>query len=240
LITQDRLQGHWRRDWIKAPGFEDHTTRVHWMQAGELFADLRIPLVRPDVAGLSCLADLPQSALASLLASEGFAGHITVENSQCTWHRAINWHGVPGQADTGLMSLSDEGLIEDGVHAEYRELWQAELGLALRGTRLRCGDMTGVLIENDDVFLLGIGPRPEGTTQPLLEDLAQGRTDADTLKDLFESEYVMGRWNGPLGTAQLSTNPFQEGAVVMERAAGYIWHARAWDGSQSARRLEAD
>lgn len=240
MITQDSLQGHWRRDWIKAPGFEDHTTRVNWMQEDALFADLRIPLVRPDVAGLSCLADLPQSALSPLLASEGFAGHITVENSQCTWHRAINWHGVPGQADTGLMSLSDEGLIEDGVHAQYRELWQAEPGRPLRGTRLQYGDLTGVLIENDDVFLLGIGPRPEGTTQALLEALAQGRAEADTLKHLFESEYVMGRWDGPLGTAQISTNPFQEGAVVLERAEGYIWHAQGWDGSQSARLLEVD
>jgi hypothetical protein len=238
LIIESSLQGHWRRDWIKAPGFEDHTTRVHWMQAGALFADLRIPLARPDVSGLSCLSHLPQQSLAPLLTSEGFAGHITVQNSQCTWHRAINWHGVPGQPDSGLMSLAEEGLIEDGVHAEYRELWQAVPDHELSGMRVRFGAMTGVLIASDEVFLLGIGPTPQGTTERLLADLAAGNASRDALHQLFESEYVTGVWEGNAGRAQLSTNPCQEGLIVLERADGFKWHARSFDGVQSARRLE--
>ncbi|MDF1728619.1 MAG: hypothetical protein P1U53_12810, partial [Sulfitobacter sp.] len=109
MITQGDLQGHWRRDWIKAPGFEDHTTRVHWLQAGALFADLRIPLERPDISGHAALADLSSAALRRLMQAEGFAGHITVDKSKCTWHREINWHGVPGQADVGLMSFDETG-----------------------------------------------------------------------------------------------------------------------------------
>jgi hypothetical protein len=239
LISLDSLQGHWQRDWIKAPGFEDHTTQVHWMQAGALFADLRIPATRPDVAAVSCLGHLPQSALAELLAAEGFAGHITVQNSQCTWHRDVNWHGVPGQPDTGMMSFSDAGLIEDGVHADYRELWQAVPLRKPVGQRVRWGQMTGILIANDEVFLLGIGPAPQGTTERLLADLAEEKADPGALHALFESEYVMGVWDGALGLAQLSTNPLREGQTVLERAGGFTWHASSFEGMQAARPLES-
>ena len=190
------------------------------------------------MSGLSCLSDLPQQSLAPLLTSEGFAGHITVQNSQCTWHRAVNWHGVPGRPDTGLMSLAKEGLVEDGVHAEYRELWQAVPEHDLNGMRVRFGDMTGVLISSDQVFLLGIGPTPQGTTERLLADLAEESADRRALRQVFESEYVMGVWDGTTGRAQMSTNPFQEGQIVLERADGFVWHARSFDGVHSARRLE--
>ena len=40
MITLADVQGHWRRDWLKAPGFSDTTTHVHWMQCGTLFADM--------------------------------------------------------------------------------------------------------------------------------------------------------------------------------------------------------
>lgn len=208
------------------------------MQAGALFADLRIPLARPDLTDRSCLGDLSQPALASLLAAEGFAGHITVLDDRCTWHRTINWHGVPGRPDTGLMSFDTAGfLIEDGVHAQYRELWQPVQTAPLRGTAVRCGEMTGVLIENDDVFIFGIGHLPVGTTQTLIADLQNGSARAGDLHRVFDSVYVTGTWDGPLGMAHLSTNPFQEGAVALERKGGLVWHALAFDGTAEARAL---
>ena len=238
MITQEDLQGHWQRDWIKAQGFEDHTTRVHWMQAGALFVDLRIPSERPDLTGISCLADMTPPELRALMDAEGFAGHITVEDSTCTWHRQINWHGVPGQADTGLMSFDNKGgLIEDGVLAEYRELWQAVPQPALRGARVRCGERAGVLIENDVVFLLGMGPLPEGNTADLMAALDDGQLDISALQRHFDGAYVLGRWDGPLGTAVLSTNPFYEGKVALERGAKLVWHALSFDGESSAEPL---
>lgn len=239
MITQDHLQGHWQRDWIKAPGFSDHTTRVHWMQAGAVFADLRIPLDRPDLAGFACLGDVPHPALAQLLTSEGFAGRITVEHSKCTWHRSINWQGVPGQPDVGLMSFDGAGgLIEEGVLATYTELWQQVPQSPLRGSRLRNGGLSGVLIENDDVFMLGIGAPPGGSTEALQNALRSGTALTADLMRCFESEYVMGRWDGPLGVAQLSTHPLHEGQVAVERSTtGMIWHALAFDGGTCARRL---
>lgn len=241
MITCDDLQGHWRRDWIKAPGFEDKTTRVHWAQAGALFADLRIPLERPDVRGVTCLAEVALPSLSPLLAAEGFAGQITVENNQCTWHRRINWHGIPGQPDVGLMSWDDAGgLIEDGVHAEYRELWQNVPQAALRAHAVQSGAMSGVLIENDEMFLLGIGPLPEGTTETLIADCAAGVRRQEALHKHFESEYVLGTWDGVFGMARLSTNPLHEGEVTLERKAGFTWHALAFDGAETARPLVLD
>jgi len=238
LIIQDHLQGHWQRDWIKAPGFEDHTTRVHWLQAGALFADLRIPFNRPEIAGLSCLADFEPQDLRLMMDAEGFAGHITVEESICTWHRAINWHGVPGQADIGLMSFDEAGgLIEDGVLAEYRELWQAVPQPALRGTKVSCGAMTGFLIENDATFLLGIGPIPSGTREKLIAALDSGTAEVPALVDHFASTYVLGSWDGANGIGTLATNPFYEGQVVIERGETLVWHSIAFDGTRDARPL---
>jgi len=238
LITQRDLQGHWQRDWIKASGFEDTTTRVHWLQAGALFADLRIPLDRPDIAGLSCLADLDAPALRRLMNAEGFAGDITVADSKCTWHRRINWHGVPEQSDIGLMSFDDAGgLIEDGVLAEYRELWQAVPRPPLRSAKVSCGTMSGILIENDTVFLLGIGPDPSGTTQDLITELDSDTAENAALHQHFASVYVLGRWDGGLGIGELSTNPFYEGQVTLERDNSLLWHSIAFTGERSTQPL---
>lgn len=220
MTTQEDLQGHWARDWIKAPGFEDHTTRVHWMQAGDLYADLRIPLDRPDLTGHACLADLTPGELAMLQQAEGFAGSITVADSTCTWQRDINWHGLPQAVDAGLMWFDDAGdLIEDGVEADYRELWKSVPVAPLRGHRISVADFSGVLVENDDVFLFGLGPKPVSK--------ASGPAQ-------FTSVYCIGHWDGSLGIADLSTNPFCEGKPVLERDQGFIWYATGFDGAVTA------
>lgn len=232
MITREDLQGHWRRDWIKAPGIDDHSTRVHWMQAGALFADLRVPLGRPDFSGFGCLADLPSSALDVLLQAEGFAGTITVAAGRCTWHRDINWHGQPEMDDIGAMSFADGALMEDGVLGEYRERWAREEARPLRGHRLAYDDMSGVLIENDDVFLVGIGRA--------LDAPARGVSQNGTnIRMRFASTYCLGRWDGENGIATLSTNPFCEGTVVLTRGATFAWHALCFDGATQACTLRA-
>ncbi|MEO0766290.1 MAG: hypothetical protein AAFY75_09735 [Pseudomonadota bacterium] len=224
MITMDDLQGHWRRDWIKAPGFEDHSTAVHWLQAGDLYADIRIPAERPDLCAYSCLADVPQDMFAPLLNSEGFAGTIEVSNNRCIWRREINWQGVPEMDDIGLMSFTEQGLIEDGVLADYRELWQAEPTAPLRGHRIAFGEMSGILVENDAEFLVGLGRPPAP---------ASGR------RAQFASTYVLGHWDGADGVATLSTNPFCEGQIVLRRDAGFTWHAPSFDGAPADFRLNA-
>ncbi|WP_298973210.1 hypothetical protein [uncultured Roseobacter sp.] len=239
MIGVADLQGHWQRDWIKAPGFEDHTTRVHWMQAGALFADIRVPLDRPDLTRRDCLADLTQPELAQLLAAEGFAGTITVAENRCTWHREINWHEEPDINDIGLMSFEDGALIEDGVLAEYRELWRRRPNEKLRGHRLTFGDQRAVLIENHSVFLVAVGPVPQGNTTALTAHLKTGDASPEALRQHFESTYCMGHWDGESGIAELATNPFCEGREVLQRGSAFHWSGPTFDGETYAQVLRA-
>lgn len=234
MITQAQLQGHWRRDWIKAPGFEDHTTRVHWAQAGALFADLRIPAVRPDLGGAACLADLDNAALLHLMRAEGFAGEITVADGICTWHRAINWHGRPEAVDAGRMSFDPKGrLVEDGVHAEYRELWHRVPGGPLSARPLRAGALEGVLVWSDEMFLFGLGDPAAPPAAPLRAALEAGARP-EGLARHFRSDYALGRWEGNAGIAELCTNPLREGRPVLSRAAdgGLTWLSSGFDGRE--------
>lgn len=238
MITVADLQGHWRRDWITAPGFEDRTTRVHWLQAGALFADIRVPLARPAVTGASCLADLSDSALAQVMTAEGFAGDITVADNACTWRRAINWHGVPQADDIGLMSWAGDGaLIEDGVLARYRERWLQEPTGALTGYRVTCDTLSGVLIADDATFLIALGQVPQGTSEPLQEALRTGQRDAPALRAHFASTYALGTWQDNSGIVTLSTNPFCEGRPVLLRGPEWVWLAPDFDGRQELRPL---
>ena len=89
MISEATLQGHWQRNWLRAPGFEDSTTRVHWVQAGQWCADIRVQLVRPSLA-TGALAAMAPAELAVLISAEGFAGRTTLEGDICTWHRDWN------------------------------------------------------------------------------------------------------------------------------------------------------
>jgi len=214
-VTLEDLQAHWVRDWIKAPGFEDSTTRVHWMQCGALYADIRVPLERPDLTGASALADLPPPALLQLMQAEGFAGTAHVENAVCTWQREVNWHGTPDGIDAGHMSFDATGaLIEDGVYAEYAELWENAPHAPQMAHRVASALGVGVLVFSADQFLLGLGRPDTPATAPLVEALTTGQVP-DTLPAHFRSHYILGRWDGQTGTAELATTPFLEGRDVL-------------------------
>lgn len=217
MIAQADLQGHWRRDWIRAPGFEDGSTRVHWMQAGTLFADLRIPMERPIADGREALCEFSQPELEQLLGAEGFAGEISLKENRCTWHRELNWHGVPENEDTGRMTFEDGALMEDGVHADYRERWLPEPIGTLRGYRISAGPESGIMIENDQIFLFGIGARPKGNSKGLINALTAGTAEKTQLQQHFESQFCFGIWDGDEGIATLSTNPFCEGQPVVKK-----------------------
>ena len=232
VIGPDALQGLWRRDWIRAPGFEDASTRVFWAQAGALYADLRIPVHRPLPDGARCLAELDAGALLGLMKAEGFAGTITVADSICTWAREINWHGLPDGIDAGQMWFAEDGaLIEDGVHAEYRERWLAGAPPPLTAHRVRSGDLTGGLVLSDDMFLMGLGRLDAEATGAMVEELENGDIPAG-LPAHFDTEYAFGHWDGDRGIADLCTNPFREGQCVLERSAtGWLRHHAAFDGT---------
>ena len=233
MIGAGDLQGHWRRAWLRAPGVEDRLTSVHWMQAGSLYADVRIPADRPDIRGAAALSDLPPRTLRRLLEAEGFAGHITVENDICTWERRINWHGATEVIDAGHMAIDDNGaLTETGVHAEYAELWHRldddpSEGIELTGPSGR----TGFLVTVGHRFVLGLGDPGAPATAEIIAALDQGRRP-DGLADVFSRLHVLGRWKGASGMADQATNPLMQGRPVLTRTAdGFILHDMDFNGT---------
>lgn len=226
------LQGHWHRNWLRAPGLEDSTTRVHWLQAGRWCADLRIPLHRPPPGPATCLADLAPDALAELLEAEGFAGHVTLEGDICTWTRTRNWRGFPCPVDAGRLWFDAQGLlIEDGVHADYREEWEREPGTF---TAHAIGD-EGLLLSNATTFLLALGPRDTPALHSLAAALRNGTATPRDAAPAFASTYILGHWQGDSGIAALSTQPFAEGRAVLTRAGTLT--LPAFDGTPITRHL---
>ena len=83
---------------MRAPGKEDTTTRVYWLQTSNWHADIRAPSDRPvfsDYTGLSALS--PQE-LGALARQQGFAGITEVEGEICRWHRRFDYQPPSGFA----------------------------------------------------------------------------------------------------------------------------------------------
>lgn len=234
MITVDDLQGHWVRRWIKAPGVEDHTTRVHWMQVGQAYADIRVPANRPSLTGASALADLPATALADLAGAEGFAGHITLEDAVCTWHRAINWHGTPRALDVGSIRFDDTGcMVETGVHADYTELWGAGTGGDSKVLQVSGDGYAGYVVTRGDAFVLGIGKPDKPNMAPVVEALKAQEIPSDAAQ-LFDGLHVLGHWSADKAIAQLATNPFAEGRTIAHLTdTALVWTRIGFDGHET-------
>ncbi len=238
VIEQDNIQGHWQRDWLRAPGFEDDTTRVHWMQAGHLYADVRVPLTRPDLSGATCLADLPTAALAELAQAEGFAGTTSVADSVCTWVRDINWLGATDTVDAGHLSYDADGrLIEAGVHADYTELWSRQATGPTQAGVYQAGDMRAYLVSVGPAFVFGLGTPDIASHLPTIDALKAEQVAAEAAA-LFSGLHMLGRWDGSEGYATLATDPFLESRVVLRRdQADLILTQRDFYGNSQEMRL---
>ncbi|MEL6573217.1 MAG: hypothetical protein AAFQ64_16260 [Pseudomonadota bacterium] len=218
MITTDDLQGHWRRRWIKALGFEDTTTRVHWLQAGDHYVDLRIPQDQPRPDGARCLADLSDRALAQLGQAEGFAGSIDVVENVCTWQREINWQGPPDGNDIGKLWRHESGdLMEDGVEADYQEAWEKIPTDGLTAYPIVMRDAFGAVISGAETFLVGLGPKPP--KKPA------------TLPEMFESVFALGTWADGRGAITLCTDPFCIGGILTCRSGGFDLNIQDFHGA---------
>lgn len=217
MILAD-LQGHWKRNWLRAPELEDATTRVHWIQAGQWCVDIRVPLVRPALSAPS-LSALTGPALATLLGAEGFAGQTTLDGDICTWTRTWNWRGFPCPVDAGKLWFDAAGrLIEDGVHSDYREEWEQVPSDPWHPFAVESDTGSGLLLTNDRSFLLGLGQKDAAADPLLAQVLRTGEALPADAGQAFRSVYVMGHWDGMTGIADLSTQPFCEGRGVLDRS----------------------
>ena len=233
-MTIDDLEGLWRRDWLRAGNSIDDTTRVFWAQAGGLFIDIRIPLHRPSISSYRCLAELDADALLQLTQAEGFSGHISLVNNECTWHREINWHGQSDQIDAGKLWFNESAdvLMEDGIYDDYQEQWQRQPQHDFEVLELDIPEIRGLLLVSDSLFILGVGAVSAQGTASLKASLQKGEVPASA-QLLFSSQYCLGRWDGNDGIAELSTNPFCENSRVVFRDGENIkWVQYCYDGSQ--------
>ncbi len=219
MIDAPAVIGHWRRDWLRAPGRTDDTNRVHWMQAAAGYADLRIPVDQPRISPDVPLSALDDGTLLSLMQAEGFAGTISVADGICTWDRAINWHGAPDGADVGALRWDDQArLIETGVHADYAEQWVRLPDRPIAAIVLACDDWRLHAAWSDDAFVIGIG-RPDATpTGPLCAALARGERPP-ALADHFRGLFALGTWDAGRGIAGLCTHPGLAGTALIDRSA---------------------
>lgn len=234
MSLKEDIQGHWTRDWIKASGFEDHTTRVHWAQVGLDYADVRIPLERPDLSNAGALAALSTGDLIKLAQAEGFAGHVTLKGTRCTWHREVNLHGKPDVPDVGLISFDSQGrLVEKGVHSEYTELWERHVGDAPRSIRFCNDEYQGLLVTVGETPVIGIGRPHKASTKPLIEALGEGHVP-EGVSDLFDGLHVLGHWSDHSVVADLATQPFCESLPVLTlHDTTVVWHRIGFDGTRS-------
>ncbi|MDQ1384910.1 MAG: hypothetical protein QOG65_2289 [Actinomycetota bacterium] len=85
--------------------------RVLWLQAGDAFADLRVP-------------EDPDAPI------DAFAGITTYDAPALTWHHTLDRNGNFADYDCGIVERHDEKLIErgeferDGCSHTYEEIWE--------------------------------------------------------------------------------------------------------------------
>ena len=224
MVTVEQLQGLWLREWIEVDTVRCDDKRVSWIQAGDWFVDIRIPLRRPEVTAAKCLANLATPVLTELLDAEGFAGTISLQRDVCTWRRDINWHGPPTEPDVGRLSFNSDGdLLEDGVYASYRELWKHHPVVPQRVYQIQSDTITGIIVLTESQFFSGLSPiLTQNNTQDKRVDI-QAR---------FLSEYATGCWDGAAAIATQCTNPFRENQIVFSQSAErWIWRRQLFDGS---------
>jgi len=118
--------GAWERRSIAIDGgAPTEPARVLWLQAGDAFADLRIP---------QSPSDQP----------DAFAGVTTYDEPALTWHHTLDWNGGFAGYDCGVVEWRDDDLIErgeferDGKGHAYEEVWHrvddGAIGLVLTAT----------------------------------------------------------------------------------------------------------
>jgi len=130
-VLPEQFFGAWRRRSIAFDGGEPtEPARVLWLQAGDSFADLRVPI-------------------ASDAQVEAFAGTTACDPPRLTWTHTVDWHGAFAGFDCGEIAWRDGLMIErgecelDGRPSVYEEVWE----------RIDDGQDRTVLLATDGVMV---------------------------------------------------------------------------------------
>jgi hypothetical protein len=235
LVPPDpRLTGRWRRSLlVTADGDTDSTTDVTWLQARELYVDLRLPATAPVLPDVRCLRDLDLTSASALARAEGFAGRLVADGPWARWERLVDLQPAAASPDEGRLVAGDDPLAEDaevvemvetGRHSSYVEHWhRVSVATAPVTALLLRETSTGapaVLVRVGDDFAWARGrarPLPPGGR---LADLVMEAATAREAQDLLDSEVAVGRL-GPRGAVRTRSNlPWRSGAPFRAARAG--------------------
>jgi hypothetical protein len=205
--------GVWRRTLLRAPGIEDSTSQVYWLQTKSWHADLRVPAARPGCTGKKSLRDLDRGELLGLAGQQGFAGITAVDGDICRWLRQHDYQPPSGRNDIGRMVFdTPDRVFEYGVEADYFEVWERVPGSSGHARAIHPANDPALLwLEAGDCCMR---VRPRRQTLAPAEDfttLAAGLGD-DALRAALDFEISFGR-RLPDGRwrVALSTLPWMEG-----------------------------
>ena len=207
----DLMHRCWRRTAIAVPGSAiDTTTDVHWLQAGELYIDLRTPADMPPISGTS-LDTLTRDDLVALCRQQAFAGLLTEDDGVWTWHRELDLHPAEHLPDRGRLHLADGVLVETGVGRDYHEDWVADHP-ATDGVELRLRDASGrlgMLLRVGDRFGFVRGRDVDPDAGALADAVATA--DLEVARSLLDIEVSLGTIGQSGWHITRSTLPFRIG-----------------------------
>lgn len=215
------LRGLWRREVITAPGFRDETTQVIWLQGLSGYADLRIPADRPSRSGAEGFAPYGDNELKAMARVKGFAGQLTVDGDVCFWRRDMDFQPPTDSPDEGRYSISGDVLIEDGVHADYQEIWRRapdSIEPAATFQRENEDGRLGLLVISGRYmieFVSRAGPPPGDANLMEAVETALDKADRALAEDLLSTRirFAEREGAGPW-TTTLSSMPWLQGRPV--------------------------
>ena len=216
-ITLESIQGLWVRQYLEADGQIDTTTKVSWLQAGQLHIDLRLAPEFSQLPAVPLHQQTPE-ALLEVAAATAFAGTTSIDDCQCTWTRQINYQGPLSEPDIGILSWADNNLIEKGVHSAYEEGWTRVTDAPGQG-RILCnesGCWLFLCVVADHFGLARAHPLAMQKPLSLVANVSEALNAADesALIELFDQEFCFGRIKQGYGVISTSSMPARVGTRV--------------------------
>jgi len=236
-LAPNWLVGLWRREFIELQdGTIDRTTRVFWAQTLNLFVDIRIPIDRPARLGCAGFKDFTLEELSRLCEQRAFAGHVIVNDDDCTWVRLIDYQPDTGRPDRGRLRLEGDILHEVGgantvTSMEYHEMYHRDVGGKERRVALRLETCAGhslgerppsdaILVILDDRFVFARSRScPLEPAETLCGLVASADGDRAAIEGYLDCEVSIGSLGSDVRAwrIELSTLPWREGQRLFPR-----------------------
>jgi hypothetical protein len=224
-VSLGSVSGIWSRQSVRWPdGQEDNSTRVWWIQANPHFADLRIPISRPNFEGVSTLSECSIAHRDWMSCQHGFSGALNQTSDGWHWMREIDYQHPTAKQDIGTLAFNEVNTsltTERGADEPYTEIWEkiddasSTNGQALV---LRRKNHRGhaLLVAMGSHFIVAIDHRKTTSQSQRIDPL--------------NVEISLGTRSGPISqwTISHSTFPWREGKQLFNGATSQInWRRRA-------------